>query len=108
MDVLTGEINIAYKLVSEKLMSVLCEQFRLKEHFTALRQLLLLCQGDFAQALLDSMRPLLGKNANELYRHSLMDALDTAVQSSVAQNLSNEVLKSLDVRMLDVISNIQS
>ncbi|KAH6580168.1 hypothetical protein BASA60_002985 [Batrachochytrium salamandrivorans] len=94
-------IDSAYQASNAHLMSVLFEKYNLMEHLLALKRFVLLGQGDFVQYLLDSLGSSLSKPASTLYRHNLSGALEIAIRSSNAQHQDADVLKRLDVRLLE-------
>lgn len=53
--------------------------------------------------LLLSLRPELVRAATTLYQHNLTGILETAVRATNAQFDSPEILKRLDVRLLEVL-----
>ena len=55
-----------------------------ESHLHALKQFLLLSQGDFVICLMDVVGPELKKRANQLYRHNLSGMLESALQGSNA------------------------
>ncbi|RUP51935.1 gamma-tubulin complex component protein, partial [Jimgerdemannia flammicorona] len=109
-DIVTVEssIDAAYTETSRRLLDLLSNKYKLMEHFRALKRYLLLGQGDFIQYLMDSLgcvlllRDGLDKAANTLYRHNLTGTLETAIRASNAQYDDPEILRRLDVRLLEV------
>lgn len=83
------------------LVSLLMEQFALKEHCLALRLFLLLGQGDFVEALMDMASSELDKDAREVHKHQLLGVLDMAVRQSNAQFCSADVIARINVTLLD-------
>lgn len=63
--------------------------FGLRKHFI---DILWLLQGDFIQYLMDLLGPELSKRATQIYRHTLTNVLETALNSS---NAKFEVCRSL-------------
>nr|KAJ3421485.1 Gamma-tubulin complex component 3 [Polyrhizophydium stewartii] len=94
-------IDSAYQTSSAHLLSVLFEKYRLAEHLQALKRYVLLGQGDFVQYLMDSLGPSLSKPASTIYRHNLTGTLESAIRSSNAQYDNPDILKRLDVRLLE-------
>jgi hypothetical protein len=76
--------------------------FQLFEHLSALKKYLLLGQGDFIAILLESVASNLDRPANSQYRHHLTSALDHSIRNSNAQFESQEIIRRLDARMLEL------
>lgn len=70
----------------------------------AIRRYLLLGQGDFTQYLMDMLKKELARPARQLHRHALRVILDQAVRASNAQYQDPEIIKRLDVRLLEASS----
>ncbi|KAJ8322941.1 Microtubule-nucleating Tub4p (gamma-tubulin) complex component [Batrachochytrium dendrobatidis] len=94
-------IDRAYQTSSSHLLTVLFEKFKLMEHLQALKRFVLLGQGDFVQCLLDSLGSSLSKPASSLYLHNLTGTLETAIRSSNARYFDSDILRRLDVRLLE-------
>ncbi|XP_046887211.1 LOW QUALITY PROTEIN: gamma-tubulin complex component 3 [Hypomesus transpacificus] len=97
-----GKIDAAYFDTSKYLLNVLNQSYLLLEHLQAMRRYLLLGQGDFIRHLMDLLKPELARPATTLYQHNLTGILETAVRATNAQYDSPEILKRLDVRLLEV------
>lgn len=97
-----GKIDAAYFETSKYLLDVLNRKYSLLEHMQAMRRYLLLGQGDFIRHLMDLLKPELVRPATTLYQHNLTGILETAVRATNAQFDSPEILKRLDVRLLEV------
>lgn len=97
-----GKIDAAYHNTSKYLLNVLSQSYLLLEHLQAMRRYLLLGQGDFIRHLMDLLKPELARPATTLYQHNLTGILETAVRATNAQYDSPEILKRLDVRLLEV------
>ncbi|XP_061091101.1 gamma-tubulin complex component 3 isoform X2 [Conger conger] len=97
-----GKIDAAYFDTSKYLLNVLNRNYLLLEHLQAMRRYLLLGQGDFIRHLMDLLKPELARPATTLYQHNLTGILETAVRATNAQFDSPEILKRLDVRLLEV------
>ncbi|KAF9009023.1 gamma-tubulin complex, DGRIP91/SPC98 component [Cyathus striatus] len=98
---LERSIDAAYRIASQRLFEVFIDKFKLLDHLFALKNYLMLGHGDFSDHLMEALGPSLGKPANTLYRHNLTATLETAIRSSNAQHDSVDVLRRLDVRMLE-------
>ncbi|KAK6339226.1 Microtubule-nucleating Tub4p (gamma-tubulin) complex component [Orbilia javanica] len=99
---LEQNIDEAYKTTMERLMHLMNKKFNLYEHLCALKKFLLLGQGDFIALLMESLSSNLDRPANTLYRHNLTAQLEHAIRGSNAQFESQEVLRRLDARMLEL------
>lgn len=96
------KIDLAYFDTSKYLLDVLNRNYLLLEHLQAMRRYLLLGQGDFIRHLMDLLKPELARPATTLYQHNLTGILETAVRATNAQFDNAEILKRLDVRLLEV------
>ncbi|XP_061745113.1 gamma-tubulin complex component 3 isoform X1 [Nerophis ophidion] len=97
-----AKIDAAYFDTSKYLLDVLNRNYLLLEHLQAMRRYLLLGQGDFIRHLMDLLKPELARPATTLYQHNLTGILETAVRATNAQYDNVEILKRLDVRLLEV------
>ncbi|CAN0563381.1 unnamed protein product [Rangifer tarandus platyrhynchus] len=97
-----GKIDAAYFETSKYLLDVLSRKYSLLDHMQAVRRYLLLGQGDFIRHLMDLLKPELARPATTLYQHNLTGILETAVRATNAQFDSPEILKRLDVRLLEI------
>uniref|UniRef100_A0A8C7YE12 Tubulin gamma complex component 3 n=1 Tax=Oryzias sinensis TaxID=183150 RepID=A0A8C7YE12_9TELE len=96
------KIDAAYFDTSKYLLDVLNRNYLLLEHLQAMRRYLLLGQGDFIRHLMDLLKPELARPATTLYQHNLTGILETAIRATNAQYDNAEILKRLDVRLLEV------
>ncbi|KAI8920406.1 Spc98 family-domain-containing protein [Entophlyctis helioformis] len=94
-------IDSAHQATSSHLLGVLYGKYKLLDHFQALKRYLLLGQGEFIQYLMDSLGPSLSSPASSLYRHNLTGTLEMAIRSSNAQYDDADILRRLDVRLLE-------
>ncbi|KAF4323419.1 hypothetical protein BBO99_00003135 [Phytophthora kernoviae] len=85
---------------NEYLIRTLMEKYRLLDHCQALKRYLLLGQGDFIQYLMDLLGPELSKRGSQVYRHTLTNVLETALNSSNAKFEPTDILGRLDVELL--------
>ncbi|XP_002741319.2 gamma-tubulin complex component 3 homolog, partial [Saccoglossus kowalevskii] len=95
-------ITTAYKDTSKHLLDILFTKYKFLEHLKAMRRYLLLGQGDFIRHLMDLLEDDLCKSAGLLYLHNLNGVLETAIRGTNAQFDDPEILKRLDVRLLEV------
>ncbi|EME30162.1 tubulin family protein [Galdieria sulphuraria] len=122
VDSLRAFVQTVCEASSNRLKFLLFEKFLLKGHCMALRNLILLGQGDFVQNLLDSLAADLNEPSSDLYRNNLLGTLDASLRSSSAavtianalnaedstiDNFTNEVLDRMDVRLLHPSSGAQ-
>ena len=95
-------IDEAYKTTMKRLSGLMADRFRLHEHLQALKNYILLGQGDFIALLMESLAANLDRPAGAQYRHTLTAQLEHAIRGSNAQYDSPEVLRRLDARMLQL------
>lgn len=95
-------IDEAYKTTMKRLTDLMANKFHLFEHLKALKNYILLGQGDFIALLMESLAPNLDRPAGAQYRHTLTAQLEHAIRGSNAQHDNPEVLRRLDARMLQL------
>jgi gamma-tubulin complex component 3 len=95
-------IDEAYKITMCRLVHLMTHKFHLFEHLQALKNYILLGQGDFIALLMESLAANLDRPAGAQYRHTLTAQLEHAIRGSNAQYDSAEVLRRLDARMLQL------
>ncbi|KAJ4309489.1 Microtubule-nucleating Tub4p (gamma-tubulin) complex component [Fusarium piperis] len=95
-------IDEAYKTTMKRLIDLMANKFHLFEHLQALKNYILLGQGDFIALLMESLAANLDRPAGAQYRHTLTAQLEHAIRGSNAQYDSSEVLRRLDARMLQL------
>ncbi|KAK3942277.1 Spc98 family-domain-containing protein [Diplogelasinospora grovesii] len=95
-------IDEAYKTTMRRLMELMSTKFNLFDHLQALKNYILLGQGDFIALLMESLAANLDRPAGAQYRHTLTAQLEHAIRGSNAQYDSPEVLRRLDARMLQL------
>ncbi|KAI9736479.1 MAG: Microtubule-nucleating Tub4p (gamma-tubulin) complex component [Claussenomyces sp. TS43310] len=95
-------IDEAYKTTMARLIHLMADKFHLFEHLQALKNYILLGQGDFIALLMESLSANLDRPAGAQYRHTLTAQLEHAIRGSNAQYDSVEVLRRLDARMLQL------
>ncbi|TEA21929.1 Spindle pole body component alp6 [Colletotrichum sidae] len=95
-------IDEAYKTTMKRLIDLMATKFHLFEHLQALKNYILLGQGDFIALLMESLAANLDRPAGAQYRHTLTAQLEHAIRGSNAQYDSSEVLRRLDARMLQL------
>ncbi|KAL4786211.1 Spc98 family-domain-containing protein [Aspergillus varians] len=99
---LETSIDEAYKTTMTRLIHLMDDKFKLFDHLHALKKYLLLGQGDFIALLMESLASNLDRPANSQYRHTLTAQLEHAIRASNAQYDSQDVLRRLDARMLEL------
>ncbi|KAJ3472944.1 hypothetical protein NLG97_g10616 [Lecanicillium saksenae] len=95
-------IDEAYKTTMKRLMDLMANKFQLFDHLQALKNYILLGQGDFIALLMESLAGNLDRPAGAQFRHTLTAQLEHAIRGSNAQYDSPEVLRRLDARMLQL------
>lgn len=90
----------SYDQVAAHLNELLKSKFKLDVHLRALKDYLLLGNGDFAQTLLEEGQAVLSQPAASLYRHALTSMLENVIRASNARDEPLDVLDGLDARML--------
>jgi gamma-tubulin complex component 3 len=101
---LFSSIDAAYTSTMARLTYLMSTKFGLFTHLMAIKNYLLLAQGDFIDLLMESLAPNLDRPANSQYRHTLTSQLEHAIRHSNAQYHDPEVLRRLDARMLELSS----
>ncbi|ELU14115.1 hypothetical protein CAPTEDRAFT_224608 [Capitella teleta] len=95
-------IDTVYKETSQHLLEVLHNKYKFMEHLKAMRRYLLLGQGDFIRHLMDLLEDNLARPAASLFMHNLTEILESAIRATNAQFDDSDILKRLDVRLLEV------
>lgn len=93
-------IEAAKESASRRLKGLFFDRFDLSHHFGAIKKYLLLSQGDFSQALMDGLAPILDGDAGIL-RNNLTGIVDAALQacSSFNEETDQDILERLDVQI---------
>lgn len=99
---LETSIDEAYKTTMARLTLLMSTKYHLFTHLAAIKQYLLLSQGDFIALLMESLAPHLDRPAYSQYRHTLTSQLEHAIRHSNAQYSDPEVLSRLDARMVEL------
>ncbi len=95
-------VQLCYTETSSLVLNTLFKQYKLTEHFSAMRKYLLLGQGDLIRYLMELLDEELSAPATSLYPHNLAGILETAIRATNAQFEDQEILDRLDVRLLEV------
>ncbi|XP_062538954.1 gamma-tubulin complex component 3 [Armigeres subalbatus] len=93
-------IDSAYLNTSKQVLDIVLGPHRLMDHLQALRNYLLLGQGNFADILMENLQAELDRPASEIYQHDLFSILAAAVRNSFSEQEEPEVLNYLDVHFL--------
>jgi gamma-tubulin complex component 3 len=95
-------VVLASKLVHSRILESLWRDYSLMDHLFALKQFLLLGQGDFFSALMDGIHAAYGQNQGVvgIYRHDLEGIVDTSLKSTNAMDFSRDMLERLQVRLM--------
>ncbi|KAJ9184667.1 hypothetical protein P3X46_004371 [Hevea brasiliensis] len=99
-DALETLVVEAAKRIDKHLLDVMYTRFKFKEHCLAIKQYLLLGQGDFVQYLMDIVGPELSEPANTISSFKLAGLLESAIRSSNAQYDDCDILDRLRVKMM--------
>ncbi|XXQ32356.1 Gamma tubulin complex component C-terminal [Plasmodiophora brassicae] len=86
--------------INKRLLDIVCSQYSLMLHCTAIKQYILMGQGDFIQHLLDLLFDELSQPAAKLYRHHLNNILESALRATVGHFERPDVMSRLQVRLL--------
>ena len=104
-DTLSETLKASMGLVHNHILSTLREENHLMQHLFALKQFLLLGQGDFFSALMDGLHnefnhdidPSSGSKG--IYKHSLLMIVEGALRSTNAKYLPQHILERLEVEL---------
>lgn len=99
-DTLESLVDEAAKRIDKHLLDVIYNRYKFKEHCLAIKQYLLLGQGDFVQYLMDIVGPELSEPANTISSFKLSGLLETAIRASNAQYDDPDILDRLRVKMM--------
>jgi len=99
-DTLEFLVDKAAERIDKHLLDVIFKRYKFKEHCLAIKQYLLLGQGDFVQYLMDIVGPELSEPANTISSFKLSGLLETAIRASNAQYDDPEILDRLRVKMM--------
>ena len=98
---LNSEIDIIHLEINKELISIVFEKFKFQDHLNSMNRYLLLGQGDMMQYLMDLLFNELKKPATLIYKHNLLNILETAIRASNAQFHESECLKRLNIKLMD-------
>jgi gamma-tubulin complex component 3 len=77
-------VDHAYGVTNQQLLKILFSKYKFEGHCSSIRKYLLMGQGDFMQYLMDLLADELSNHASQIYRHTLLGYLETAIRSSNA------------------------
>lgn len=94
-------VETAHQSASNRLMKLFFDKFDLLHHFAAIKRYLLLSQGDFTQALIDSLADVLDGDG-EVLLSSVTGIVDNALRSASSFNeeTDQDVLERLNVKIM--------
>ncbi|KAL9656156.1 hypothetical protein ABK040_007774 [Willaertia magna] len=93
------------KVANRRVIELIFDQYKFMQHCFAIKQYLLLGQGDFIQHLLELLHSELNKPTHSIYKHNLLGILESAIRGSNAQYDDQDVINRLDVRLLQPKDN---
>ncbi|KAG5179865.1 Spc98 family-domain-containing protein [Tribonema minus] len=98
------------EVTNARALHLVMVQHALPVHLRALKKFLLLGQGDFVTALLDTLGldtlgVELGKRASTVYHHNLSGIVDSALRGGAVQYEAPEILDRVAVKLLDAGHN---
>ena len=102
MNELEYKISELSKITNERLMSLIMNKFNFMMHATALKQYLLLGQGDFIQQFLGDIRNDLNNHASYIKQHNIQSKLELAMLNSNAQFDMDDVKSRIKVKITPV------
>ncbi len=101
LPILLSEIDSIYKEINSEVVCVLSKKFKLYDNLKSINRYLLLGQGDMMQYLMDLLFNELKKPATQIYKHNLLNILETAIRASNAQYNDQDCLKRLNIKLMD-------
>jgi len=101
IEALEAMVNQVAEKTNKHALALLFDKCHFREHCLAIKQFLLLGQGDFIQYLMDMLGPDLSKPANQLvnFRHNLTGVLESAIRASSAAHDNLNLSERLGVRI---------
>ena len=103
---LKNTIHVAMGLVHSHILSTLREENHLMQHLFALKQFLLLGQGDFFSALMDGLHSEFYRDREQasgikgIHKHSLLMIVEGALRSTNAKYLPSYIIERLQVELI--------
>ncbi|EFC50155.1 predicted protein, partial [Naegleria gruberi] len=96
---LENVVDCVAKVANKRVIDLMLDQFKFLLHCHAIKQYLLLGQGDFIQHLIELLNNDLKKPSNAIFKHDLLGLLESAIRGSNAQFDEQDVLNRLDVAL---------
>lgn len=93
-------VDSVYLNTSKQVLDIVLGPHRLLDHLQAMRNYLLLGQGNFADILMENLHAELDRPASEIFQHDLFSILAAAVRISSSEQDEPEILNYLDVHFL--------
>lgn len=92
----------AVQLVHSHILDTLKHDHNLMNHMFAMKQFLLMGQGDFYSALMDGLHAEFGFDGSKsvLYRYTVVSIVDTALLNTNASAFDDQILQRLHVKLL--------
>lgn len=100
-------LDQAAAIVNERILSALKQDYSLRQHLWALKQFLLLGQGDFFTAFIEGVQseyPTTGKQ-HVFHRHDLVAILESSIQNTNAARLGKDILDRLQIELITADDN---
>jgi gamma-tubulin complex component 3 len=82
-------------------VNIFYKKFKLNDNLNSIDRYLLVDQGDMMQYLMDLLFNELKMAATQIYRHNLLNILETANSASDAQYHHSDCLKRLYIKLLN-------
>jgi len=98
---LERHVDRVERKANQSILDSLFKEHQLHAHLFALKQFILLGQGDFGQLLVELTASTLGKPVEEVSRMELLAHLEHAIQYSNGSGEIEDVLARLDVQLLE-------
>lgn len=113
VDSFPSQLTAATHTVNDHILRCLFQDYSLVQHLFALKQFLLLGQGDFVSALLEGLHAQFIDNNNAggafstgMVRHSMAALVDHALQTSHAvENVDTHIQERLHVKLLPIVDD---
>ena len=91
-------VETIHKETNFKAMSILLEDFHFSEELKLLKNYLLMCDGYFADFLLNDLKEELKKPCNQIYRHTMMGILEKTLKKTVQNTeIRQKLLERLSI-----------
>ncbi|KAJ5068529.1 gamma-tubulin complex component 3 [Anaeramoeba ignava] len=104
MEALENLVQKLSKKMNKEVLKIIFRDFKLLDHCTAIQNFILFGRGDFIFYLMDSLGEDLSRPANTIFKHNLLGILDTAVRQSSANDEDEDIIRRLDIKLLEPTS----